>query len=299
MNIHNTTLEQWRIFQAIVDYGGFAQAAKALHKSQSTISYSIKKLQQQLGQELFQLQGKKAVLTEKGKLFLRQSRLLSQQLAELQNLATNLEQGWEHQINLVVETAFPTDILFQTLKKFEPLSRGTRVQYIESVLSGSEEAIFDSRNDLVISGAIPPNYYGETLVSFDFIGVTHPNNPLLKHSQLRHKHLQEALQIVVRDSGSQKPVDAGWLKARHQWTVSNLQAAKAIILNGLGFAWLPEHMIQEELKSGALSPLPLEFGQNYRVTLYLIFVHQDQTGPASRLLAHLFKQTIEDLMPQS
>jgi len=41
MNIPRTTLEQWRVLQAIVEYGGFAQAAEALHRSQSSISYTI------------------------------------------------------------------------------------------------------------------------------------------------------------------------------------------------------------------------------------------------------------------
>ena len=40
------TLEQWKMFAAVVDYGGFAQAAKAIHKSQSTINYAVNKLQQ-------------------------------------------------------------------------------------------------------------------------------------------------------------------------------------------------------------------------------------------------------------
>ena len=37
------------MLHAVVEYGGFAQASAALHKSQSTISYAVNKLQDQLG----------------------------------------------------------------------------------------------------------------------------------------------------------------------------------------------------------------------------------------------------------
>ena len=32
-----STLEQWRIFQAVVEFGGYAQAAEKLNKSQSSL----------------------------------------------------------------------------------------------------------------------------------------------------------------------------------------------------------------------------------------------------------------------
>ena len=52
------TLEQWRVLQAVVDHGGFAQAAEALHKSQSSISYTVAKLQEQLGFPLLAIEGR-------------------------------------------------------------------------------------------------------------------------------------------------------------------------------------------------------------------------------------------------
>ncbi|PHQ66977.1 MAG: LysR family transcriptional regulator, partial [Sneathiella sp.] len=62
------TLDQWRVFEAIVEEGGYAQAAQKLHRSQSAISYSIAKMQDQLGVNLLEIQGRKAVLTEAGTL---------------------------------------------------------------------------------------------------------------------------------------------------------------------------------------------------------------------------------------
>ena len=38
------TLEQWRCLVAVVDEGGYAQAAEALNKSQSSVTYAVQKL---------------------------------------------------------------------------------------------------------------------------------------------------------------------------------------------------------------------------------------------------------------
>ena len=59
-----STLEQWRIFQAVVEFGGYAQAAERLNKSQSSLNHAVAKLQQTLGVALLEVRGRKAFLTD-------------------------------------------------------------------------------------------------------------------------------------------------------------------------------------------------------------------------------------------
>lgn len=53
------TLEQWRVFHAIIDHGGYAQAATYLHRSQSAVSYAMSRLQEQLGIPLLKIEAAK------------------------------------------------------------------------------------------------------------------------------------------------------------------------------------------------------------------------------------------------
>ena len=69
-----TTLEQWAILAAVVDHGGFAQAATARHKSQSAVSYAIARLQESLDIALLVVEGRKAVLTGHGRILLQRAR---------------------------------------------------------------------------------------------------------------------------------------------------------------------------------------------------------------------------------
>jgi DNA-binding transcriptional LysR family regulator len=60
------SLEQWRALVAVVDAGGYARAAAALHKSQSAVTYALQEIEQQLDVKLFELHGRKSQLTAAG-----------------------------------------------------------------------------------------------------------------------------------------------------------------------------------------------------------------------------------------
>ncbi len=94
MNMPRTTLEQWRVVQAIVEHGSYAQAAEALHRSQSSVSYMVARLQEQLGVELFSMEGRKARLTENGAALLARASELLGDAYRLEQLAGNLQAGW-------------------------------------------------------------------------------------------------------------------------------------------------------------------------------------------------------------
>ena len=67
-------LDQWRALIAVVDSGGYAQAADALHKSQSAVTYAVQKIESVLGVSAFEIQGRKAVLTSTGHMLYRRAR---------------------------------------------------------------------------------------------------------------------------------------------------------------------------------------------------------------------------------
>src|SRR5690606_29461172 len=86
-----TSIDQWRVLAAVVDQGGFAAAARHLHRSQSAVSYAIAQLQKALGTRLLQVVGRKARLTPAGEHLLRRSRSILDQLARLEALAHAIE----------------------------------------------------------------------------------------------------------------------------------------------------------------------------------------------------------------
>jgi DNA-binding transcriptional LysR family regulator len=95
--------------------------------------------------------------------------------------------------------------------------------------------------------------------------------------------------VVIRDSGRQQPRDVGWLGAEQRWTVGSLATAATFVGSGLGFAWLPRHMIERELKEGLLKRLPLEQGGSRNSTFYLFSNKEKPLGPATQILVELLR----------
>jgi len=289
MNPPRVTLDQWRALQAVIDYGGYSQAAEHLHRSQSSVSYAVNRLQEMLGLKLLHIEGRKAILSEAGQVLLQRSRQLIADASAIETQAHHLEQGWEAEIRLSTESAFPTRKLMSALKQFEALGNKTRIRLEEVVLSGAEDALLSGSADLVISPYVPQGFLGDKLIQVEFVAVAHPehalhqlNHPLTTHDLNRETH------VMVSDSGS-KSINAGWLSDSQRWAVNSLESAQKIISNGLGFGWLPEIEIEQQLRDNKLKKLPLNEGAYNTGILYLIYADLNRVGPATKQLADILK----------
>lgn len=289
MTLPKTTLEQWAVLSAVVDEGGFAQAAAALNRSQSAISYSIARLQESLGLAILEVEGRRSVLTPHGQTLLTRGRALVKELVTLESLARGLKQGWESELKLIVDAAFPRARLLSIVSELQISCPTTQIQLADVVLSGAEQAILEGSGDLVITSRVPPGYLSDWLLDVDFIAVARPDHPLFQIGrELTTDDLTRHVQAVVRDSGTSHPRDEGWLGAERRFTVSSMDASLATVSAGLAYAWLPEHMLLEPLRNGALRRLPLVSGASRKVALYIVLTHAGDIGPAARAAAEAF-----------
>ncbi|RXE47675.1 LysR family transcriptional regulator [Chromohalobacter israelensis] len=282
----NVTLAQWRMLAAVVDHGGFARAAEAVHKSPSTLNHAVHKLEEQLGIRVLEPVGRQVRLTESGAMLLRRARQLLESADALEDVAGRLAEGLEAEVVLAVDQIFPPDALAHALDAVSREYPHVRVQLHETVLNGGIEMLYDGRADLVVSGIAAQGFLGEPLVNVTFLAVSHPDHPL-QHlgRELDLRDLEQHRQLVVRDSALRQSMDAGWLKAEQRWTLSHLETSLDMLCRGLGFAWMPTTRIRDALRQGTLMPLPLTVGGRREVPIQLIFRDRDRAGPATRATA--------------
>src|SRR6266852_9706990 len=141
------TLEQWQALVAVVDAGGYAQAAERLHKSQSSVTYLVQKLESLLEVKAFEIKGRKAALTPAGQLLYRRARVLLEEAAGIEKAAKSASAGWEAEIRIAAEMIFPAWLLLKCFDKLNAESPHTRIEYIESVIAGTNEALLAGRAD--------------------------------------------------------------------------------------------------------------------------------------------------------
>jgi len=303
------SLEQWASFKAVVDHGSFASAAEAMNKSQSSISYAIARLNEQLPRPVLVLKGRKAALTEDGKVLYRRASQLLAQAEEAEAVARQLAQGLEPEVTVAVDSLLDLRLVIPSLDRLAQIYPLTRVRILETSLSGTEEALLEKKANIVIGPTVPVGHSGTPVRQVKMIPVAHPQHPLFERKTLPNQSLQcdpqtsesgisdwelkTHRQIVLRDSGQKRERDAGWLGSEQRWTVSHFSSSLKILRAGLAFAFLPVDWIEDDLRAGTLQQLPLASPQERIMQLYLMLSSPESSGPATALLAKTLKEYLQ------
>ena len=294
MDYPRISLEHWRSLLAVVDAGGYAQAAEVLHKSQSAITYAVQRIEELLGVKAFEVIGRKAHLTPTGEVLYRRAKALLEEAGALEGAAGSLAAGWESELRLAVEIVFPTWLLLQCFARFAEERPQMRIELYESVLSGTEEALLQWKVDLAICSQIPPGFVGDSLMRLRFIAAAHPEHPLHQLGrELTVQDLRKHRHLIIRDTGSQRRAGSS-LGAEQSWTVSHKATSIHAAVMGLGFAWFAEDTVRGELDRGVLKPLPLREGGERWADLYLVFADRDYAGPGALRLAALIRENVTE-----
>jgi len=286
------SLDQWSALVSVVESGSYAKAAERMHKSQSTLTYGIKKLESLLGVKVFELRGRKAVLTPTGELLYRRAKTLVEDTARLEKAAGELARGWEPEIRIAADILFPTWLLLKCFAEFCAERPDTHLELYETVLGGTDEALAARRVEFAIGTSVPQGFVGDILMPVRLACMAAPSHPLHRLGrELALEDLRQHRHVVIRDSGEQRVRSAGWLNEL-RLTVSNKATAIHAVANGMGYAWYPDDSVRGELERGALKPLPLREGAEKSGTLYLTFADRETAGPGALRLAQIIRAAV-------
>jgi DNA-binding transcriptional LysR family regulator len=279
------SLEQWRALQAVVEAGGYAQAAERLHKTQSTITYAVQQIQKLLGLQVFEIRGRKAVLTQAGQVLYRRAKTLLDEAAMLERGAAEMSSEWQPEIRIAVETLFPTWLLLEALGIFARERPETRIEVYETVISGTRELLAAGRVDFAI-GPEENGIRGIPLMHVEMIPVAAPSHPLHASGRsLTDRDLKRHRRILMRDTSMQRAPEVEGVELR--WTVSNKATQIRALTMGLGWAWMPQETILPELRAGQLKPLRLQSGTQRTAHLHVAFADPEFPGRDVARLAQI------------
>lgn len=290
-----STVQQWRMFKAVAEHGGFHQAAEVVFKSQSSIHNAVYKMEDSLGVRLVCVENRKTSLTPAGEQLLQSINLLLSEAEKMENVALNYQTGVESTINIAIDYAFPRDILYETLAAVSEEYPLTRIELMETVLSGADELLSMGKAEIAISPFI--HHLCEDICNVEFIAVAAQTHPL-NHGgkELSLDDLKCYRQIVLRDSGLKKSREPVGIGSEQRWTVSHIGTCIDLLLKGLGFAWLPRHLVKPYIDAGQLRALPLSRGGLRSMMYYLNYNDADKLGPVIRtFIGHLRYLTMNNI----
>ena len=293
------SIEQWRALVAVVEAGGYAQAATKLHKSQSAVTYAVQKLEQQLQIKAFELQGRRAMLTTTGQFLYQQGRALLDDAEQIERAARQVAAGWETELRIAVEVLFPNDVLMASLDAFGAESPHTRIEVLESVLGGTPETLLEGRADIALTPRIPPGFNGDLLLRMRLTAAAHPAHPLHGLGRpVRLRDLKQHRHLLVRDTSSARVTGgSAAVNARQRWVFSSLASSIEAACAGYGFAWYPEERIRAPLANGLLKVLPLQEGRDRFIDIYLVIADTERASRGARRLAELLFTKVQAFRP--
>lgn len=252
------SLDALMVLDAIDRRGSFAAAAEELHRVPSAVTYSVQKLEDDLGILIFDRSGHRAQLTEAGRELLREGRRLLAAASEIEARAKRVATGFEVELRIAVEDVIAVERLFPLVNEFYASQCGTRLRILSEVLSGTWDALVSGRADLAIgaSGHGPPGggYTTRPLGNLPFVFAIAPDHPLAALPEpLTPEQIMQYRAVAAADSSrSLPPRTSGLISGQDVFTVSTMRAKIAAHVAGLGVGHIPASLAAVEIAAGRL-----------------------------------------------
>lgn len=290
-------IKQLETFVRIVEHGSFANAARALNTTQSTVSARVKELERHIGADLFDRSFHRAALTPRGhELFTFAKQLvdfaasLGVQFRDPAAFQGLLRLGV---VGVVANTWLPR--LVDALRSRYPK---LTLRIDMSLTRTLVERLRDGRLDLaIIAGNVgEPGFAAESLGHDEFVWMA---SPALKapRTVLRPRDLQRWPVLSLSEDSFHYPVIERWFRDggaffRSAASCNNMNVIAELTAAGLGVSLLPRHCYRRELAARRLVVLdtappipPVEFSLIHRV---------DRPHPLAAPIAALAK-SVSDL----
>jgi DNA-binding transcriptional LysR family regulator len=256
-------LGQLEVFLAVAREGRFSRAADKLHRTQSAISQSIRKLEDDIGEALFDRSSRDGSLTDAG-------HVLQEYAEKLLNLRENahdalVELRELHKGKLAVAAnEFTALYLLPVLAEFRRLHPMIRITVHRALGSHIPDDVLRHTSELGVLTYDPrePQLSSTVVYQDELTFVVPPNHPLASESQISIRQLgaESFVAHTVSSPYREKVIQAfqRYKTPLHMdIELPTLQAIKRFVAMGNGVAFLPEISVEDEIARGELVRIPV------------------------------------------
>lgn len=281
-------IEALRVLDVVIQEGSFAKAANRLHKAQSAISYQIKKLEDQLDVTIFDRSSYRAELTPKGKALWIEGKRLLEQAARIEKLADHYSEGWEPNFDLVIDASLPMEPVMKAMKVLVDRAIPTKIQVKVEAMRGVQKRFEQDQAHMMLVKEYQPSPHLKAvpLPQITFVLVAAREHALAGMHNIDLNHLLEHVELTIHDSSetSTDRLDEHQFGGDRVFYMHGFMSKKAGLMMGLGFGWMPDFLIADELAAGTLVELTYEGGSRSSFTPLLVYPTDQPLGKAGELI---------------
>ena len=263
------------MMDVIARTGSFAAAARELGKVPSSLTYSVRQLEDALDVLLFDRRSRQAQLTAAGEELLTEGRRLLEQMDAVAHRVKRVATGWETQLAVAVDGVISRLTVFELCEAFyalEPQSAGpapvpsppglggpgTRLLLRTEVLAGTWEALTSGMADLAIGVGLergaPVDVQTQELGVLPFVFAVAPHHPLAASAApISDAELLRHRAVAVADSAQRNTrITVNLLPGQDVLTVASMQLKIEAQLRCMGCGFVPEPLAREHIAAGRL-----------------------------------------------
>jgi DNA-binding transcriptional LysR family regulator len=296
VEVGQPSLDQLRIFLAVVDEGSFSRAARRMGRAVSVISYGIANLEAQLGVSLFARQGsRRPELTDAGKALLAEARAVADDVDGLMAKVRSLHQGLEAELALAVDVMMPSTTLAAVLREFQRMFPTVFLRLHVEALGAVAALVLEQKAQLGIGGPVIVDHPELERVAVGEVGlvpVAAPSHPLAKLDRIVPGATRQHLQLVLTD---RSPLTEGRdfsVASPRTWRLADLGAKHALLLEGIGWGGMPRHAVADDLKAGRLVELTMPEAPPVLYGLNALWRKDCPPGPATSWMLDAFQDAL-------
>jgi DNA-binding transcriptional LysR family regulator len=257
-------ISQLEVFLAVAREGGFSRAADKLYRTQSAVSQSVRKLESEIGEPLFDRSSRDGLLTDAG-------RVLQEYAERLLNLRENAREALVELRELqkgklaIGANEFTALYLLRVLGEFRRLHPAIRIMVQRSLGSRIPDDVARHNCEFGVLTYDPqdPELASIVVYSDELILVVPPEHPLSREPQVSIRQLgAESFVAHIVSSPYREKVIQAFRKYKTPLHMGielpTLQAIKRFVAMGNGVAFLPEISVEDEIARGDLVRIPVE-----------------------------------------
>lgn len=289
----NITLEQASAFEAVARLGTIQNAAQELHKGHSAIVYLLKSLEAQTGLMLFDRSGHKNKMSLQGEIVLKYCQQLLSTKKELEYICQSLKGEWEPKLKIIYDGVINFNDIGDALFMLNEMKAPTEVKVLAAHLHEVQSKFEEEKADMMMT-ILPihtPGMDELRMPPIRLLLVAHAEHALGKKSKskLSRQRLNQHTFIKIRETGGLVGLSTEAMDFDSSFFVNDFHTKKLAILKKLGFGWLPDYLIQDELKQKKLVVLRGELHSEHLVEPRLYHRQEELLGKATRELLRFLK----------
>ena len=259
--VERLSLDQMRVFALAAELGSFTAAARALNRAQSAVSYALSALEEQIGLQLFDRSGYRPQLTPAGMALLDDAKVVLARADMLLARSQSIGRGVEAELSLSVEAMFPIAALAEVLGEFRSEFPTVTLRLYSETLGAVAQHVIGGTAMLgiVMINLLPAGLQSFQMPRVRMIPVAAPAHPLAAvGGTITRARIGDHVQLVLTDRSRLTEGRDYNVFSPVTWRLSDLSTKHALLVAGMGFGSMPDHMIEADLASGRLVPLAID-----------------------------------------